>query len=230
MIERLKFDSPEKLAAALATDVAQRLDSAVRKTGKASLAVSGGSTPKRFFRALSQEQIAWRNVTCTLVDERWVPEHDNRSNAALVKDNLLQDRAAEASFLPLYSGHDDPEKVLSFVSGKLQKLSRPFDVIVLGMGTDGHTASFFPGGDNLRVALDDGADLLTSMRAPGANEPRITLTLPAVLDCRYLVLHIEGAEKEAVLDRAMLPGPIEDMPIRAVLHQDRTDLVIYFTP
>ncbi len=230
MIERLKFASPDELAAALATDVAQRLDSAVRRAGRASLAVSGGSTPKRFFRALAQEQIAWRHVTCTLVDERWVSEDNDRSNAKLVKDNLLQDKAAEATFLPLFSGHDSPEQGLLSVSAKLAKLDRPFDVVVLGMGMDGHTASFFPGGDNLTAALDDNAGLVAPMRAPGAGEPRITLTLPAILDCRYLVLHIEGAEKKAVLDNAMVAGPVEEMPVRAILHQDQTDLVIYSTP
>lgn len=230
MIVRLNFSSPEELASALADDVARKLDAAVREREKASLAVSGGSTPKQFFQALSQKEIGWQAVLCTLVDERWVPETDARSNAALVRENLLQGRAAKAAFLPLFSGHDDPDRGLPCIRAELAQMPRPFDVVVLGMGADGHTASFFPAGDNLQAALDGDSYHLVSMRAPGAGEPRITLTLPAILDTRYLVLHIEGGEKEAVLDRAMERGPVEEMPVRAILHQKRTALAIYYTP
>jgi len=98
----------------------------------------------------------------------------------------------------------------------------PFDVVVLGMGADGHTASFFPGGDHLAEALDpDNPALLTAMSAPGAGEPRITFTLAPILASDLIALHIEGEDKNTVLMKALSDGPVADMPIRAVLRSGR---------
>jgi 6-phosphogluconolactonase len=102
-------------------------------------------------------------------------------------------------------------------------------VVVLGMGNDGHTASFFPGGDNLATALAGEAPVVT-MRAPGAGEPRVTLSLNRLLKADGLYLHIEGEEKAKVLEQALADGPVEDMPIRAVLRQTVTPLNVYWCP
>ena len=104
----------------------------------------------------------------------------------------------------------------------------PFAAVILGMGNDGHTASFFPGGDTLSEALTSEGPTL-AIRAPGAGEPRITFTLPRLLETDGLYLHIEGDEKAAVLDKALGDGPVEDMPIRAVLRSD-APLAIYWSP
>ena len=133
--ERL-FESRGSLSSALATDVANALQHHVRIKGSACLAVSGGTTPKLFFETLSRIDIPWSKITITLVDDRQVPDTNPRSNAKLVRDNLLQNRAAGAEFVPLFE-NPDAENVATL------------DVVVLGMGTDGHTASLFPGGDHL---------------------------------------------------------------------------------
>jgi 6-phosphogluconolactonase len=107
-------------------------------------------------------------------------------------------------------------------------MGKPFDAVVLGMGPDGHTASFFPGGDHLAQALDlDGKQSVLSMRADGAGEPRITLSLPRVLDTRTLYLHIEGNDKKEVLAQAEAGG---DFPIASVLKQDRVAVDVYWSP
>jgi 6-phosphogluconolactonase len=230
LIERRSFAGSEDLAAALAEAVAADLDKAIGEHGHASLAVSGGSTPKLFFEALSRHVLPWDRVFATLVDERWVPDTDARSNAALVKSRLLKNHAAGARFVPLYTGHATPEDGLPAAEAALGEIPLPLDVAILGMGNDGHTASFFPGGDNLAAALSDASGLAVAMRAPGAGEPRITLTRKALLQAGALYLHIEGAEKSAVFDRAMAPGAVDDMPVRAMLHQDQADLVIYSAP
>ncbi len=211
------FDARETLAETLARDVAEELERAIEAKGKATLAVSGGTTPKLFFEKLSEAELPWSRVTVTLVDERQVPETSERSNARLVREHLLKNKAAAARFVPLY-GNADAEKAASF------------DVAVLGMGSDGHTASFFPGGDRLAQAIDsDSRERLIEIKAPGAGEPRITFTLPVLEAAGRLKLHIEGAEKKKVLDKALADGPETDMPVRAVL-RSATPLTLYWCP
>lgn len=225
---RRDFRDRQQLADALAEAVAGDLKAGVKSRGGASLAVSGGSTPSRFFKALSDRaDVPWDKVTVTLVDERWVDESSDRSNARLVKANLLQGRAAAAAFVPLYQGGAEPD---AYAAGVAQRqVPHPFDAVILGMGNDGHTASFFPGGDTLAEALT-GEGPVIAIRAPGAGEPRVTLTLNRLLATRALYLHIEGGEKVETLGQAEAEGPIEDMPVRAILRQTRTPLTIYWCP
>lgn len=223
------FTDSENLAQALAADVAAQLREAIAMRGSAVLALSGGNTPKRFLQQLSQQPLAWDKVVVTLVDERWVPDTHERSNARLLRQQLLQDAAAAACFIPLYRDQDQPEQALAQLQEELPEL---IDIGVLGMGTDGHTASFFPGGDHLAQALDPHtAARLLPMRADGAGEARITLTLPALLATTQLYLHIEGAQKQAVLQRALSgDGDGVELPIRAVLAQAKAPVATYYCP
>lgn len=216
------YRSREALAEALATGVAAVLGGGIATRGAATLAVSGGSTPRLFLEKLSSCDLDWRSVTVLLVDERWVPETHERSNAAFLRRHLLRDKAACARFEAFWEPVKEPEAALARLAARFGGLSRPFDAVILGMGTDGHTASFFPGGDNLGRAIDPkGLDPVLSMRAPDASEPRVTLTLPMLVDARFLALHIEGEEKRRVLGAAQSPGPAHDLPIRAVLGAPR---------
>lgn len=209
------FADRERLAWNLASDVASALRAAVARNGKAVLAVSGGTTPTLFFDRLSEAGIPWQLVTVTLVDERQVPDTHARSNARLVKAHLLQNKAAAARFVPLF---DNPQATAI----------GDFDVVHLGMGNDGHTASFFPDGDNLDEATDPLAFAkIVPMNAPGAGEPRLTFTLPMLLKASHIVLHIEGPDKRAALDKALGEGPIEEMPIRALL-RSAAPLTLYW--
>jgi len=225
---RRTFKDKQQLADALAEAIAANLKAGIAARGAASLAVSGGTTPALFFKTLSNRaDIAWEKVTVTLVDERWVDEHSDRSNARLVRANLLQNRAAPATFVPLYQGGATPDP--GKASAALAAVPHPLDAAILGMGNDGHTASFFPGGDNLATALTaDGP--VVSMHAPGAGEPRVTLTLRQLLAARTLYLLIEGDEKARTLEQAEAQGPVEAMPVRAILRQTQTPLTIYWCP
>lgn len=229
-IERRSFADKPTLAKELAEAVADRIRLAIAERGEASIAVSGGSTPAKFFQALGKtKDIDWSKVVVTLVDERWVDETSDRSNAMLVNEKMLQGPAATARFFPLYSGGEEPTlEAIARTNALLAGLPRPFAAVILGMGSDGHTASFFPGGDTLAEALASPGPAL-ALRAPGAGEPRITLTLPYLLDTEGLYLHIEGQEKAAVLDTALGDGPIEDLPIRAVLRSGQA-VTIYWCP
>lgn len=226
------FTDCHALAEALAERVAARLREAIAARGRALLAVSGGSTPKHFFARLSHAALDWSRVQVTLVDERWVPESSDRSNARLVKSLLLRHAAAAATFVPLHQDTATPEDGLAALNASLDALALPFDVVVLGMGEDGHTASFFPGGDRLADALDPaGTARALPMRAAGAGEPRITFTLPVLLDAGALFLHIEGDAKRRVLADAQLGlGAGRDYPVRAVLAQARVPVSVYWCP
>ena len=220
------FPDGDAVAQALAQAVADDLRAALALRGQAAVALSGGTTPRRFLQALSGQALDWANVTVTLVDERWVDEGHERSNARLVKEHLLQDAAASAHFVPLYRPTATPDEALSEVAAALPA---SLDVAVLGMGGDGHTASFFPGGDRLAEAMDPDTDAtVLPMRAPGAGEPRITLTLPVLRDAGRLYLHIEGGEKRQVLQQALSgQGAGAGYPIRGVLQALHAPLQVY---
>ncbi|MQW89160.1 6-phosphogluconolactonase [Sinorhizobium saheli] len=225
------FENGAALAEGLSDAVAARLAAAIAARGTASLAVSGGSTPKAFFRALSRRPLDWTNVTVTLVDERFVPPENERSNHGLVAANLLQDQAAKARFVPLYHAAPTAGAAAATASAATAAMGAPFDVVVLGMGTDGHTASFFPGGTRLEEALDPATPRgVITMDAEGAGETRLTFTFSSLQDAGLLVLHIEGDGKKDVLVRAEAPGDELEMPIRAMLRRAASPLEIYWAP
>ncbi len=216
MVARHVFADAEALAQRLARDVAASLRQALAAMERATLAVSGGITPQIFFEALSRQKLDWVRVSITLVDERQVGEASLRSNARLVKAALVQNEAAEARFVPLFQNPN---------AAKLPN----FDVVILGMGNDGHTASFFPGGDTLAQALSEAAPPLLAISAPGSGEPRLTFSLPKLLAAKEIFLHIQGADKQATLDKALAGDDIMDMPVRAVL-QSAKPVEIYWCP
>jgi 6-phosphogluconolactonase len=225
------FENGAALAESLADAVSARLAAAIAARGAASLAVSGGSTPKAFFQSLSRRELDWAKVNVTLVDERFVPPESERSNHGLVAANLLTNRAAEARFVPLYHAAETAGAAAAIASGVTAKLGTPFDVVVLGMGMDGHTASFFPGGTRLKEALDPATPRgVITMEAEGAGETRLTFTFSSLEDAGYLVLHIEGAGKRDVLARAEAPGDELEMPIRALLRRAASPLQVYWAP
>ena len=229
------FPSTGELDGALARQVADILREAIALNGCATLAVSGGSTPLGFFRQLSREQLRWDCVTVTLVDERWVDENSNDSNTKLVKNNLLQNAASAAQFLSLKTVADSPFTAVPEVNARLSELSLPLTVAVLGMGLDGHTASFFPHAPTLSTALAPTQDEKVAAVHPlNASHDRITLTLPLLLDAKLLVLHLVGEKKWQVLQAASQPGDIEAMPIRAVLQgrassNQNSELEVFYT-
>lgn len=225
------FADRDALAEQVSRGLASALAEEIAANGAATLAVSGGSTPGKLFRALSAAEIDWSAVVVTLVDERWVPETHDRSNARLVRETLLRNAASKAKFLPLHLDATAPEGALAEVQQRLAALPGPITIALLGMGDDGHTASFFPGGDRLLDAIDPtGKALVMSMRAAAAIEPRITLTLPALLSAKKLALHIEGETKKAVLERALAGDDATEMPIRAVIANAPEPLEVLWAP
>ncbi|MBL9075776.1 6-phosphogluconolactonase [Tabrizicola sp.] len=209
------YPDREFLMLGLANVIAGQLADFLRREGKATLSVPGGTTPGPIFDTLSGVDLDWANVAVVLNDERWVPESSERSNTRLVRERLLRGRAAQARLVPLYAPAEEPEEMLAALEDGLRPYL-PISVLLLGMGADMHTASLFPGADRLEEALSASAPILLPMRAEAAGEPRITLTAPVLREAFNIHILITGAEKRAALERAMTLTPME-APVRAVL-------------
>lgn len=222
----LHYATREELAGDLAEIVARELSEAIAARGRASLAVPGGTTPGPFLTRLGAEDVDWQRVAVMLTDERFVPESSERSNTRLLKGTIFAGPARAARFLPFYMPAERPEDVLERIGGPVAEVL-PLDVCVLGMGEDMHTASLFPGADLLDKALADDAPVLLPMRAPGAPEPRLTLTAPVLRGARSLHLLITGEAKKVALEGALADGPEAAAPVRAVL-RGRTPVTVHY--
>lgn len=222
------FASRGELAGALAENVAGSLARAVEARGNGFLAVSGGTTPAAFLRTLSAKSVRWDKVTVTLVDERFVPQTSPRSNAALVRSTLMQGKAAFARFVGLYRPAATAEAAADEASRELAPLPWPLDVAILGMGTDGHTASFFPDAPALATLLSPSeSGYVLPVEAESAGEPRLTLPLARIIAAAEVAVHIEGVEKKAALDAALAA---DDRPISAVFRHAGKPVHIYWAP
>jgi len=228
-LKALEFDNPELLANALADHVAERLSAAISSNphGLATLVVSGGKSPVAFFQALAQKPIEWSKVCVSLADERWVPTEHADSNAGLLKRHLLQGRAAEAGFFSLYRATQTLDEAAAATDEALKELPE-IDVLILGMGDDGHTASLFPGSPHLLEALDlESERLCLPMLAPSIPHQRLTMTRRLLASATTPILSVSGQAKLETLRTALAGDDLAQMPIRAFLNPS---LEIYWCP
>ena len=214
-MEFIEYPDREMLMLRLAQRIASELGESLRSNGRATLSVPGGTTPGPVFDTLSGADLDWSKVAVVLNDERWVSEDSPRSNTRLLRERLLVGRAAAAQLVPLRSDAATPEDGLEALAAGLAP-HLPISVLLLGMGEDMHTASLFPGADNLSAALRSDAPALMAMRAEAAGEPRITLTAPVLQDAVRVHVLITGAAKRAALERAA-KLPAREAPIACVL-------------
>jgi 6-phosphogluconolactonase len=226
-----RFPDAVALSHALSGEIKVDLDEAIQVRGVASLVVSGGRTPKRVFEQLSAEKVDWKHVWITLADERWVDTTSTDSNERLVREHLLTGAAASARFVGLKNPAPTPEAGADWAWRALSRVPHPYDVIVLGMGDDGHTASLFPGSLTLARALDPAAGpACIAVNALAAPHARVSLNLAALLDARRIILHIEGEAKWQIYQKARAAGSSNELPVRAVLHQQEVPVDVYWSP
>ena len=216
----------------LTEEVCNRLAGAVAARGRAGLVVSGGRTPVSLFDELSCRTLPWEHIDIALADERWVPVDSEESNEHLVRQHLLRGAASTAHFIGLKNASGAPEAGLGECEKRLKSIPRPFDLVLLGIGEDGHTASLIPDAPELAhlLAPSDGA-LCGVSRPPSSPYPRVTMTLPCLLDTRSIIFHLFGADKWAVYQEALEGGQNVDMPVRAVLaRQDDIPEAVFWAP
>jgi 6-phosphogluconolactonase len=229
MLREWRDSDPTAQAATLAAAIAADLRAALVRRAGASLVVSGGRSPALMFAHLARHALDWPRVQITIADERWVESDDPASNEGLLRATLLRGAAAQARFLGLKNAAATPAAGAAAAWEAISAMPRPFDVIVLGMGDDGHTASLFPGGAGLAGALDESAPpRCLEMRAPAAPHARLSLNLSALLDSRRIYIQIRGAQKWQVYQRARAAGDVAELPIRAVLRQSRVPVEVFW--
>lgn len=227
MYQLNEFSSREVLDNQLAQDIAKTLESAVAEKGQASIAVSGGSTPKGLFKQLSAMDLPWSKIVVTLADERWVDFDSSDSNTRLVHENLLQDKASEATFFHIKQGETLTEDVLSELNQKATEIL-PFDVLILGMGEDGHTASLFPCSAEIKQGFTPDAEPLLVVQPTTAPHQRISFSYAYLAKSQNTILHICGQSKKDVLNQALTNNDHFEMPIRAFLHDENVSTTIYW--
>lgn len=215
-----------------AADMARRitvvLGDAIAARGVATIALSGGRSPRPVLEALSDAALDWEKVIVTLVDERWVaPDHAD-SNERLVRETLLHGEAARARFVPMKNGAADAYAGQAACEADFAALPWPLDIVLLGMGEDGHTASLFPQAKELAEGLSTRA-LTLAVTPPAAPHQRMSLSASAILKSRHIFLQIGGAAKKAVYDRALAGGPVAELPIRVALCQHQVSVEVWIS-
>jgi 6-phosphogluconolactonase len=226
----------QSLAEHLASEISTLISSAIQQRGIAVLALSGGSTPKPLFEALATHDIDWQNVIITLVDERWVDESHGLSNAAFLKTFLLDKLPSSARFVPLFQASKTANTSLPLViadyiqaTNSSVDVPREFDIAILGMGSDGHTASFFPDANNIAELVNiDSTEALLTCISISSEVQRVTWSLPVLLRSKYLALHFTGEEKLSVFEQANEAPDAVELPIRSVLFQERVELNVFY--
>lgn len=209
--------------------IVARLSAAIDRRGKALLLASGGSTPLPVYKELGKASLDWAKIDIALVDERWVPADHQASNERAVRASLLAGEAEKARFTAMKTDHQTPEEAVPALDEALRSLAWPADVVVLGMGPDGHTASWFPNARGLDAAIDPETDALCAAvdaresAVTGAHTQRMTLTAPPILSAGAMLLLMTGEDKKETFARARASGPVDDMPVRTLFlgKQDR---------
>lgn len=217
----------------LAQLVAAELHAAIENRATATAAFAGGTTPVLFFKALATQALDWSKLSFTLTDERQVEPTHERSNALLLKTHFLDQLQPAAHFQALYSlGQASAD--LPRLAASLQQTVLPLDVVVLGMGNDGHFASLFPQAPNLALGLDPShSAVLLEVQTPELPEARISFSLAALLQTKYLHLLITGADKKLLLEQAqanLAASLPRQWPIEALLQQAGDKLTIHYAP
>lgn len=222
MITWHKFESQAAMAGSISAAIAKALQTGIEKNGRGLMALSGGGTPVPAYQQLAKTPLDWDHVTATLVDDRCVPEDHEASNVRLLRENLFIKEAARATYLPL--------------EGEEQFRALPdFDVVLLGMGNDGHTASLFPRVAGLEEALDlenpQAIHHITPDPLPAeAPYERVTLSLSRLVRSRSIIIAITGETKRKLVEEAIASLDATNKPISAFLHLTQPPVVVYWSP
>ncbi|MBW0167791.1 MAG: 6-phosphogluconolactonase [Vulcanococcus sp.] len=209
-----------QLARACAEQVAALIDLALDERDRAHIALSGGTTPAAAYRVLNKEHLPWNRVDVVLGDERWVPPTDPASNARMLRDTLLAagGPGADARFHPVPTELDSPDASVDAFETYVRDLCPGdpprFDVMLLGLGDDGHTASLFPG----TPATQERTRLVTIGAGKGLE--RISLTAPVLSAARQVIFLVSGGAKRQALQRLLDPAePADRTPAKLVQPQ-----------
>lgn len=227
------FPDADAWAEACAARLTDALAAAIAADGSAFFAGSGGSTPAPIYRRMASAPLDWSRVTTTLIDERYVPESSDLSNARLLKETLLQGPAAAARFLPLFSEQVTVDRAGLLAARALTAVGRPLDAVLLGMGEDGHICSMFPDNPALKqlLAPNNPPLILAVHRSRSTSAPkedRLSMNIPWLASAGRVVLALTGARKREVFEREAGGDP-SISPIAALVAARAGDIEVLWT-
>jgi len=226
-----EYDSLDELAEAVAGDVGFIIESALDARGEALIALPGGKTPLPIYAKLAAAKLNWKKVTIVATDERLVELSDPRSNIRAIAQAFLP---TGARVFPISSDIADYKLAGNSANAKLADLKFPLDLAWLGVGSDGHTASIFPGPD-LEEALNapkgrNAIGVMPDPLPPEAPVARVTLTRSAILSARTVLITITGQDKRDLLEGAIADGHSSKLPIGRVLAEAEQPIDIHWAP
>lgn len=228
-IKEFKFEDKNELLEHLKENIIMSLSEGIKTNNKASMLLSGGTTPGPLYKIMSQTDLEWEKVFFAPTDERWVEPDHSDSNEKLIRETLIQNQAYKAHYIGLKTPSTTPDMGQIESEELIDKMPRPFDIVLLGMGTDGHTASLFPGVKDAIKAMDENNDQLCAAIKRGDGEvDRMTMTLNCLLNSKKVILFFYGNEKIAVYEKAKKVKTLS-LPVSYLLHQNKTPIELYWS-
>ena len=220
------YATSAELAAAAAAAATGALEAALDERGAASLVGTGGRSPAPVYDLLAQAKLDWRRIAVTLSDDRFVPVDSPDSNERLLRERLLTGPAAAARFVPISTAADSVEAAAEKVEADVRAMA-PYDVMLLGMGEDGHVASLIPGSPALDLGMDPRGTRFCLGIPAGVGSPpvaRVTMTMPALLQARLILVLISGAKKRDIVEKG------NGLPVHALLRQAQAPVRVLWNP
>lgn len=236
MINQHIFHSKKDLYQSVTQFCVKKLARRLQQDGQASFIVPGGTTPAPVFELLSKTELDWKNITIAPSDERWLEKDHDNSNEKLIRQTLLINQASSAHFISMKSDYDTAKKAQQQCSTRYQQMPKPYEIIMLGMGPDGHFASLFPQSKGVQQALDveDEKSCIaidaTGCAVAGKFTERMSMTLSAILNSRHIILLFTGKEKLAIFEKAKSNNDSNKLPICALIHQNTVPVDVFWAP
>ncbi len=228
-MELFKFEDREAASIAAAEALVGAMSRRLDLQARASMIITGGSSPARCYQEMSGAPIDWHRVDLVLSDERWVPADHDDSNEKQARETLLVDAAEMANLVGVYRDDEDLESRADSLDAELKLLPIPFACSLLGMGSDGHFASLFPDAGNLEEGLDkQRAHFCLAVDTAASPHRRLSLSLSAIARSDMILLLIFGDDKLDVINEAI--DGSGDYPVASLLRQKQAPVHVYWAP
>ena len=231
MMRLNEFKNPEACNAQLSHVLGESIDKVLVQKAVCNMALAGGNTPKALYALLSKLPLPWEKIQVTLSDERWVDVNHNDSNEKMVRTELLINHAKKSRFIPLKNAKHSPSDAMSLCDSNLKHNMPKLDIVVLGMGDDGHFASVYPNIENLQALLNLQQSRTCQAVCPTGKSPRMSLTLAYLLTAKTIYLLISGQRKKDIISNVSLGNSLSaSYPVSTLINQQICPVEVYWSP